>query len=184
MSTDSKQTAQYDLIIRNAMIVDGSGTAPYHADLGVIADQIARIAAVGQLDGQLKADGTSIDAAGLALAPGFIDVHTHDDREVLDAPAMLPKLTQGVTTVIAGNCGISLSPWKADRATPAPLSLIGTQKDYRFARVQDYVAAVNAAEPAVNVGFLIGHSTLRVNAVADLGRGANAEEIAHIDKLC
>ena len=51
-----------------------------------------------------------IDAAGLALAPGFIDAHTHDDRIVLDAPDMLPKISQGVTTVVAGNCGISLAP--------------------------------------------------------------------------
>ncbi|MBR7746383.1 N-acyl-D-amino-acid deacylase family protein [Undibacterium baiyunense] len=166
------QTVTYDIIIRNADVIDGSGTAPYRADIAIADQKIVAIAPALSLHGY-----ETLDATGLVVAPGFIDVHTHDDREVIDAPAMLPKLTQGVTTVITGNCGISLSPWLADKIPPAPLSLIGTQKDYRYASVQEYAKAVKQAQPAVNVGMLIGHSTLRVNAVADLARGATEEEI-------
>jgi N-acyl-D-amino-acid deacylase len=168
----------FDLVISNADIIDGSGTAPYRADVGIRNQKIVAIANTKTLQGK-----HTIDATGLALAPGFIDVHTHDDREVLDHPAMLPKLTQGVTTVITGNCGISLSPWKANFAPPAPLNLIGTQNDYRYAWVSEYVEAVKHAQAAVNVGVLIGHSTLRVNAVADLTRGGNTDEIKSMQDL-
>lgn len=171
-------TPRYDLIIRNADIIDGTGAPAYRGDLGIRHQRIACIAPAGSLLGD-----HILDATGLVVAPGFIDVHTHDDREVLDAPAMLPKLTQGVTTVITGNCGISLAPWLADRAPPAPLSLIGKQGDYRYATVQAYIAAVEAAQPALNVALLIGHSTLRVNAVADLARGATPEEIHTMQAL-
>lgn len=168
----------YDIVIRNADILDGSGTAAFRGDIGISEQKILAIAAPLSLQGY-----EILDATGLVAAPGFIDVHTHDDREVLDAPTMLPKLTQGVTSVITGNCGISLSPWSADRTPPAPLSLIGTQADFQYASVQDYVKAIKQAQPAINVGCLIGHSTLRVNAVADLSRGANAEELLRMQDL-
>lgn len=172
------QTPHYDLIIRNADIIDGTGAPAYRGDLGVNNQHIECIVPAHSLRGD-----HILDATGLVVAPGFIDVHTHDDREVIDAPAMLPKLTQGVTTVITGNCGISLAPWQATCPPPAPLSLIGTQKDYRYSTVQAYIETVEAAQPAVNVGLLIGHSTLRVNAVADLQRGAISEEITAMQTL-
>ena len=77
-----------------------------------------------------------IDCSGLAIAPGFIDVHTHDDAIVLQQPEMLPKVSQGITTVIAGNCGISLVPLVTD-APPPPLNLLGTES-FRHASVADY----------------------------------------------
>ena len=168
----------FDLVIANANVLDGSGSAPYLADIGIVKKRIHTIAPANSLYGK-----QILDASGLVVAPGFIDVHTHDDREAIDQPAMLPKLTQGVTTVIAGNCGISLSPWKAQHAPPAPLSLIGAQSDYRYTQVADYVEALRQAQPAVNVGFLIGHSTLRVNAVNDLSRAATVIEITAMQSL-
>ncbi|WP_255757113.1 amidohydrolase family protein [Massilia sp. erpn] len=168
-------TPSSDLLIRNAEVYDGSGSPAYLADVALRAGRIAAIAAAGSL--QAPPGARLIDAQGLALAPGFIDVHTHDDRQVLDSPAMLPKLTQGVTTVITGNCGISLAPWQATMAPPAPLSLIGTQPDYRYASVAEYASAVQDARPAVNVGMLVGHSTLRVNAMRDTEAPATAQEI-------
>lgn len=169
---------QYEIIIRGAAIYDGDGGAPFHADVGLRDGRIAALAPPGSLRGAQLIDGD-----GLALAPGFIDVHTHDDRQVIDAPVMLPKLSQGVTTVITGNCGISLAPWRAAHAPPAPLSLIGAQADYRYASVRAYAEAVTAARPAVNVGMLIGHSTLRVNAMADTSQPASAQQLQQMCDL-
>jgi N-acyl-D-aspartate/D-glutamate deacylase len=95
-------TTSYDLIIRNATVYDGTGAPGVRADVGVRGD---RIAAVGTLDGRAAEE---IDAAGLALAPGFIDVHAHDDSLVLVRPDVESKTMQGVTTVIIGNCGFGV----------------------------------------------------------------------------
>src|SRR5690606_37403639 len=97
--------SKWDLLFRNALLIDGSGEAARNADLAIAA---GRVAAIGRLDPGAAAAVRDLD--GLALAPGFIDVHTHDDRLVLSQPDMSPKLSQGVTTVVTGNCGISLAP--------------------------------------------------------------------------
>jgi N-acyl-D-aspartate/D-glutamate deacylase len=94
-----------DTLIRNASILDGSGATPELLDVALRGDRICEIGP--SLDYSAKA---IVDAKGLSLSPGFIDVHTHDDTSVIQTPAMLPKLSQGVTTVIIGNCGISASP--------------------------------------------------------------------------
>ena len=113
-----------------------------------------------------------LDATGLVLAPGFIDVHTHDDREVLDAPTMLPKLTRGVTTCHHWQLrGIRSHLAGGSHATSAIESNRHT-KGLSLCQRADYVKAIKQSQPAVNVGVLIGHSTLRVNAVSDLTRGA------------
>lgn len=94
-----------DTLIRNALVVDGSGGEPLTVHVALAGD---RIRAVGSRR-DYAADEV-IDGAGYVLAPGFIDVHTHDDTNVIRTPEMLPKLSQGVTTVIVGNCGISAAP--------------------------------------------------------------------------
>ena len=105
----------YDLLIRNATVIDGTRAPRFEADIAVRDGKIADI-------GSLKNAGAAqvIDAGGLIAAPGFIDVHTHDDRLLFSDPAMTPKASQGVTTVIAGNCGISLAHSPKDgQKTPA-----------------------------------------------------------------
>ena len=111
------------------------------------------------------------------MAPGFIDVHTHDDRALLANPDMAMKASQGVTTVVVGNCGISLAPLTLDGVPPPPLDLLGERSDYRFARFADYLAALDAAPPAINAACLVGHSTLRVGCMADVDRPATEAEI-------
>src|SRR5919201_3350782 len=95
----------YDLLIRNATVIDGTRAPRYGADIAVAG---GRIAAIGRLDGARAP--LELDASGKVAAPGFIDAHTHDDRLMLSAPDMAPKVSQGVTTVVAGNCGCSLAP--------------------------------------------------------------------------
>ena len=181
-------------LIQQVEIFDGTGAPSFHADVALAGTQIVALAEAGSLSlaqadalpsqaYQINASTRCIDGRGLALAPGFIDVHTHDDREALDHPCMRPKLTQGVTTVITGNCGISLAPWQADRAPPAPLSLIGTQNDYRYAQFADYLNALQQAQPALNVAAMVGHSTLRVACMEDLSRAANSAELAAMQDL-
>ena len=106
--------SHHDLVIRNATVIDGSGGPRYRADIAIDA---ALITAIGR---DLPSGAGELDATGLIAAPGFIDAHTHDDRLMLSAPEMAPKVSQGITTVVAGNCGISLAP--APRGMPRPVT--------------------------------------------------------------
>ncbi|KAF0812076.1 D-aminoacylase [Andreprevotia sp. IGB-42] len=168
----------YDLIIRNARIFDGSGNAEYTADIAVNAGRIAAINRRGESSVLAQATATQdVDAAGLALAPGFIDVHTHDDTNVIRQPDMLPKISQGVTTVVVGNCGISASPVSLKGDPPDPMNLLGQAQDFSYPTFGDYRRAVDAAQPSVNVAALIGHTALRNNHMDRLDRTATPGEI-------
>jgi len=164
--------ARCDLVIEGGTVIDGTGAPGRPADVAVAGE---RIAAVGALAGWQAQE--RIDAAGLAVAPGFIDAHTHDDRLALECPDMTPKLSQGVTTVVAGNCGVSLAPSAWGRDPPPPLDLLGGRDWYRFASVAEYRAAFESAPPALNLALLAGHATLRIGAMAELDRPASGREI-------
>jgi N-acyl-D-amino-acid deacylase len=165
--------ARFDLVLRGGRVIDGSGAPAVTADVAIAGDRIAAIDRLASGSGAAE-----IDVGGLAVAPGFIDVHTHDDTALLSMPAMAPKVSQGVTTVIAGNCGISLAPMlPADRPLPPPLDLIAGANPYRFRRFADYLDALDAAPAAANAAALVGHSTLRAGAMHRLDRPASEREI-------
>ena len=151
-----KERRHHALILKGGTVVDGTGASRFVADVRI---EDERIAAVGANLATRDADVQ--DVAGRIVAPGFIDVHTHDDQILLAAPQMLPKISQGVTTVVVGNCGISLAPLVHTDAPP-PLNLLGGSDKYVYPTMAAYVAAVGEARPAVNVAALVGHSTLRV----------------------
>lgn len=162
-----------DTILRNARVYDGGNAAPETADVALRDD---RIVAIGpSLDARAE---MKVDAEGLALAPGFIDTHTHDDISVIHDPAMLPKLSQGVTTVITGNCGISAAPVKLKGNPPDPMNLLGDAGAFRFPTFASYVEAIGEARPALNVAALVGHTALRNNHMDRLDRAAAGPEIA------
>ena len=162
----------FDLILRGATIIDGTGAPRFAGDVAISG---TRIAAIGSLEGaQAK---RIVDLGGLAVAPGFVDVHTHDDRLLLAEPAMTPKLSQGVTTVIVGNCGISLAPLGATDPIP-PINLVAEAKGEQFASFAAYLTALEARPPAINCAALAGHTTLRAVTMGDLGRQADDGEIA------
>lgn len=166
-----------DLLLRDALLFDGTAAPRRLADVAIAG---GRIADVGALAGR-QADRV-IDLHGMALAPGFIDVHTHDDRLLLADPSMAPKLSQGVTSVVAGNCGISLAPLGSHEAVP-PLNLVANGPGQRFDSFAAYFAALQARPPAVNLAALVGHTTLRVVTMRDLDRAADSAEIARMQAL-
>src|SRR3954462_15261305 len=126
-----------DWILRGGTVIDGTGSPRFRGDVAISGD---RIAAVG--DVVKSAGAREIDVSGKIVAPGFIDVHTHDDRALFAAPDMAAKASQGVTTVITGNCGVSLAPRAPERAVPPPLDLIGDTADYAYPRFSDYLDAL------------------------------------------
>lgn len=166
-----------DLIIRDATVFDGLGNPRVRTDVGVTGD---RIVAVGDLGGS-EAD-RQVDADGLGLAPGFIDAHTHDDRAVLCGPAcMLCKMSQGVTTVVVGNCGISLSPVRMKSRPVPPLDLLGDETWFTFDSFGAYAERLARDPSPVNTYALIGHMSLRVEAMdGDTQRAATDREAAHM----
>lgn len=162
-----------DTLVRNANVFDGHNSAAEVADVAIRDDRI--IAVGSSLDAQAQ---VTVDGEGLALAPGFIDTHTHDDTSVIVDPAMLPKLSQGVTTVITGNCGISAAPVKLNGDPPDPMNLLGDAGAFRYPTFASYVDALKEAQPAVNVAALVGHTALRNNHMDRLDRVATGPEIA------
>ena len=171
-------------LLEGGMVVDGTGAPGWPGDVLLQGD---RIVAMGEglahrLPAGIEAgDVDVVDCRGKVIAPGFIDVHTHDDATVLRDPACLPKVSQGITTVVTGNCGISLAPYRIARAKP-PLTLLGADS-FQHATMDDYRAAVGAAQPALNVAALVGHTTLRFAAMQSLDKAATPDELAHMGAL-
>src|SRR6516165_2698100 len=164
-----------DWILRGGEVVDGRGGRRRRADVAITGDRVAAVGVVARTEGARE-----IDVAGKIVAPGFIDVHTHDDRALFATPDMAAKASQGVTTVVTGNCGVSLAPLVLDAAPPPPLDLIGDTSDYHYGRFADYLAALDRTPAALNAACLVGHSTLRVGAMSALDRPAETAELSHM----
>ena len=164
----SEFVEQCDVLIRGGQVIDGTGQPARLADVAITGD---RIVALGALNVE-RAEHV-IEATGQTVAPGFIDVHTHDDRLVMSNPEVTPKLSQGVTTVVVGNCGISLSPWTGGY-TPPPLDLVFSPEpdEYQFPTFAAYAEALRKHPSSINVVPLIGHSTLRCGTLDDVDRPA------------
>jgi N-acyl-D-amino-acid deacylase len=163
------QQERHDLVIRGGTVYDGTGRPGVRADVAVRAD---RIAAVGTVSGR---GGHELDATGLAVSPGFIDVHSHDDFVVLLEPEMPFKVMQGVTTDVVGNCGSGVVPFASARrgfqrlhpgADPPP-----------WDGYAGYLARVDAASPSLNVAVLMGQGTLRHGALELAPRAPTASEL-------
>ncbi|RYY67276.1 MAG: D-aminoacylase, partial [Comamonadaceae bacterium] len=165
-------SSHFDLLLRGGTVIDGTRRPRFQADVGVAH---GRIAAIGDLSGA-TADH-DVDAGGRVVAPGFIDAHTHDDQAVLSQPAMPFKLSQGVTTVVTGNCGISAAPLRDDMPLPMPLNLIDAPARGRFGSFAAYFAALRTTPSSVNVAAMIGHSTLRGLVMDDLDRPATPAQV-------
>jgi len=177
MTAAHQQSPGPALVVAGGSVIDGTGAPRFSADVRIEGERIVAIGASVP-----RADASIIDATGLIVAPGFVDVHTHDDQAVLSQPQMLPNISQGVTTVVVGNCGISLAPLVHPKVPP-PLNLLSGSDKFVYPDMAAYAAAVAAAQPAVNVAALVGHSTLRVATVDDPYRPATAREQARMVAL-
>jgi N-acyl-D-amino-acid deacylase len=179
----------YDLIIRGAEICDGSGAPRRRGDVAV---QHGRIADIGRIDGGAA---RTIDAAGLLLAPGFIDLHTHYDCQVSWDRLLTPSCWHGVTTVVIGNCGFSIAPCRpADRELLMRMLLYveGMPTDALRAGVQwewetfpEYLDTLERWRPALNIAAFVGHSAVRyyVMGAAAAKRAATADELARMQDV-
>jgi N-acyl-D-amino-acid deacylase len=163
--------ARYDVLIHNAQLYDGTGDTPRQADIGVEGQ---RIALVGSADG--ASGKTEIDASGLAVAPGFIDVHTHDDFAALAYPDMAFKTRGGVTTVVVGNCGFGAAPHAAAAEMAGGLSVKGGIPAYDG--YAGYMAKLKGI--GANVAVLAGHGTLRFAAMGRDNRAPTGAEMDHM----
>ena len=157
-----------DLLFTNVELYDGTGSAPFMADVAVKDDKIVQVAA----SGTLKCTGcTVIDGHGKALVPGFIDVHTHSDSAIYRTPTADSKLMQGVTTDISGNCGTS----HYLRGSGGLKSVQG--------KFGAYLDLIEKAAPAVNVAHLCGHNSLRISVMGYENRPPTREEMRRMKEL-
>ncbi|MGH3597533.1 MAG: N-acyl-D-amino-acid deacylase family protein [Mycobacterium sp.] len=180
-----------DLLIRDAEIVDGTGAPARHGDVGVRDGRIVAVGAKGDVD---DAATKTVDAQGLTLAPGFVDLHTHYDAQLFWDPTASPSVQHGVTTVFGGNCGFTLAPAAADqhdyltrmlaRVEGMPLEALQAGLDWGWSSFGDWLKRFEG-RIAINAGFLVGHSALRLAAMGDdaVGGQASAEQIERMVAL-
>lgn len=178
---------RHDLVIRNGTIVDGSGNPPFVGDVAV---DDGKITALGNVDGY---GAEEIDAAGLLVTPGFVDIHTHYDGQVIWENRLAPSSGHGVTTVVMGNCGVGFAPCKAqDRerlvklmegVEDIPEVVLTEGLTWEWESFPEYLDAVEAREHDINIASFLPHSALRVYVMGEravAGESATADDLARM----
>ena len=179
----------HDLVIRNGLVVDGTGSAPQEADVAIDGDSITAVGAVAQIGKE------EIDAAGHAVTPGFIDLHTHLDAQIGWDPHMTSVTWHGVTTALLGNCGVTFAPCRAeDREFLAgmmetvediPKHAILTGLPWNWESYGGYLDSIERLQPMINVCGLVGHSATRFHVMGEraIEEQATEDEIREIAAL-
>jgi N-acyl-D-aspartate/D-glutamate deacylase len=178
---------EYDLVIKNGTMIDGKGSKRQRADIGIKDGLIARI---GEIEAESKA---TVDASGLVVSPGFIDIHTHFDPQLCWDGWATPSIEHGITTIVTGNCSLSLAPIKGRADADKIVSMFGVIEDIKKATFDEAVPFSWNSFPeyldhirpklGINVGALIGHSAIRLYVMGpdSQKRAANEPEIK---KMC
>ncbi len=180
----------YDLLIRGGTIVDGSGSAPCTGDVAV---RRGRIVAVGRVDGSAR---RTLDAGGLLVTPGFVDVHTHYDGQATWDPLLTPSCWHGVTTAVMGNCGVGFAPMKADRrqflielmegVEDIPGVVLAEGVDWGWESFPEYLDALAAKPRIMDLGAQLPHAALRYYVMGERGAArepANVEDLERMAEL-
>src|SRR5260370_30844160 len=172
----------YDLIIRTASIIDGTGNPAFVGDVGIIVERIAGLGA--SLEGETH---NEIDAHGWVVAPGFIDAHTHDDLMVLRRAVVPPKVQQGITTLVIGNCGFSIAPMVPayrEAMKMASAAVLGEDNQpWNWPTMGAFLETLRSMALGQNVRALLGHNALRVAVMGFEPRAATEQELATQEAL-
>jgi N-acyl-D-amino-acid deacylase len=170
------ENARFDLLLKNARILDGAGGPWFRADLAVEGDTIAAVGALGGARGKVE-----IDCADAAVAPGFIDAHSHSDLLVFEDSSIAPKLMQGVTTELLGQDGIAAAPIRPEHKADWRRHLSGLlgnpELEWPWSIFEEYLAALDAASPGTNLACLVPHGNLRLWAMGMEDRRAGPTEL-------
>jgi N-acyl-D-aspartate/D-glutamate deacylase len=180
-----------DLLLRNASLIDGSGSAARPADVAVTGDRITAVRAPGELEAGAETDVVDLD--GLTLAPGFIDIHTHYDAQILWDGDLTPSSWHGVTSVVMGNCGFAVAPTRPEHRDTIVRTFENVEGmsaealdegiDWCFETFPEYLDAIDRRAKRINVGAFVGHSTLRLFVLGGEERAATDEEVATMKTL-
>src|ERR1700732_1745640 len=154
-------------VLRGGLLVDGTGAPPRAADVVIEGDRIAAVETPGAAGGQ-----DVVDLDGLVLAPGFVDIHTHYDAQILWDPDLTPSSWHGVTTVVMGNCGFGIAPTRPEHRGTVARTLENVEGmsvealeagiPWTFETFPEYLHAVDRLPKKINVAAMIGHTPLRL----------------------
>src|SRR2546428_8805831 len=178
-----------DLVLRSGSLIDGTGAPARQADVGIEGGRITAVGAVA-------ANGaTEIDLDGLTLAPGFVDIHTHFDAQVLWDPDLTPSSWHGVTTVVMGNCGFGIAPTRPEHRSTIARTLENVEGmsfealeagiPWTFETFPEYLDTLDATAKRLNVGAMIGHTPLRLYVLGDdaTERAATDDEVERMHDI-
>ncbi len=167
----------YDILIKNGMIIDGTGDEAFYGDIALKDGKISRIAA--NIDENSK---KVIDATGLTVSPGFIDSHSHSDDAILTYPDMTEKVEQGITTAISGQCGDSVAPDKVPSDKDRYIDGIGRLSDI-VGSFKNFTDAAKKIPLGANNMMFVGHSSIRINVIGYENRTATSEELEKMKSI-
>ena len=176
------------LAIRGGHLIDGTGAPPARADLGISEGRILEV-------GPTVRGDTEVDATDRLVVPGFIDIHTHYDAQVLWDPTLSPSSHQGVTSVVAGNCGYSIAPTRAegrgslmrtlDKVEDMRVPTLEAGVDWDFESYGDYLERIERRGLAIHFGGYVGHTPVRLYVMGDdaYEREATADEVEEMKRI-